>query len=97
MRISTGYIPQRKIPISQLSNPFSSLLEAATVLGNVLVGYFCDVTSSRLTDVCANAQYVIVGIVTTFSIGRRTDVNSGAGSDFSMMISHGQSCSCTGR
>ena len=39
----------------------------------------------------------VVGTVTTFSIGRRTDVNGGAGSGFSMMISHGQSCSCTGR
>ena len=31
----------------------------------------------------------VVGTVTTFSIGRRTDVNGGAGSGFSKMISHG--------
>ena len=31
----------------------------------------------------------VVGTVTTFSIRRRTDVNGGAGSGFSMMISHG--------
>ena len=31
----------------------------------------------------------VVGTVTTFSVGRRTDVNGGAGSGFSMMISHG--------
>ena len=34
----------------------------------------------------------VVGTVTTFSVGRRTDVNGGAGSGFSMMISHGQAC-----
>ena len=37
----------------------------------------------------------VVGTVTTFSIGRRTDVNGGAGSGFSM-ITHGQSCTSTG-
>ena len=39
----------------------------------------------------------IVGTVTTFGIGGRTDVIGGASSGFSMMISHGQSCSNTGR
>ena len=40
----------------------------------------------------------VVGIVTTIGIGGGAAVNGGAGrSLFAMMISHGQSCSCTGR
>ena len=55
----------------------------------------------RLSDVISvnrrMCKCTVVGTVTTISVGRRTDVNGGAGSGFSMMISHGQSCSCTGR
>ena len=38
----------------------------------------------------------VVGTVTTFGIGGRTDVNGGVGSIFAMMISHGQRCSWIG-
>ena len=38
----------------------------------------------------------VVGTVTTFGIGGRTDVDGSAGSSFATMISHGQKCSSTG-
>ena len=46
------------------------------------------------TDVISVNRYLcngtVVGTLTTFGIGRRTDVDGRAGSSFAMMISHGQ-------
>ena len=56
-----------------------------------------DVTDVISVNRCM-CKCTVVGTVTTFSIGRRTDVYGGAASGFfSMMISHCQCCSCTGR
>ena len=86
------------------NGPEESSVEAVSsgtrVMGQREYWLVCTPESGVLRDVISVNRYLrnstVVGTVTTFGIGGRTDVDGSAGSSFAMMISHGQKCSSTG-